>query len=447
MASTACMSAAKHAVSSVREGVLFCGHGAMPNIRGGIIVKENTKQAHVDTDYSLESVPKTARKGFLPMFFIMLGFTFFSASMSVGAKLGNGLDLTGFMAAVLAGGVLLSAYTGVLGYIGSETGLSLDLLARRSFGTKGSYLPSALISFTQIGWFGVGAAMFAVPAAELLHVSPILLVAAAGVCMTASAYFGIKGLEIVSYVSVPLIAVLGIYSMVTATAQGGGLEAIFNRSAGSITVFGGIGLVIGSFVSGGTATPNFTRFAKTNRTAIISTVVAFLLGNTLMFAFGAVGGAFTGKDDIFYVMIAQGLAIPALIVLGANIWTTNDNALYTSGLGLSNITKVRKRPMVLVAGVVGTVTALWLYNNFVGWLSFLNATLPPVGALIALDFFLHRDAYKEGSEPTERFNWGSIAGVVVGALVGNYLPFGIASINAMIAACACYLLAGLFKKK
>lgn len=38
--------------------------------------------------------------------------------------------------------------------------------------------------------------------------------------------------------------------------------------------------------------------------------------------FGAVGGAFTGADDIFYVMIAQGLAIPALIVLGANIWTT-----------------------------------------------------------------------------------------------------------------------------
>ena len=35
--------------------------------------------------------------------------------------------------------------------------------------------------------------------------------------------------------------------------------------------------------------------------------------------------SFTGKDDIFYVMIAQGLAVPAIIVLGANIWTTNNN--------------------------------------------------------------------------------------------------------------------------
>ena len=52
----------------------------------------NRNQQHKDTDYSFEAVPQKARKGFLPMFFIMLGFTFFSASMSVGAKLGNGLD-------------------------------------------------------------------------------------------------------------------------------------------------------------------------------------------------------------------------------------------------------------------------------------------------------------------------------------------------------------------
>ena len=163
------------------------------------------------------------------MFFIMLGFTFFSASMSVGAKLGNGLDFKGFALAVLIGSVILSAYTGILGYIGSKTGMSLDLLAQRSFGKFGSFLPSALITFTQIGWFGVGVAMFAVPAAEVLNINPLWLIAAAGLCMTASAYFGVKGLEIVSYISVPLIAALGIYSMVTATNDGGGLIAIFAK--------------------------------------------------------------------------------------------------------------------------------------------------------------------------------------------------------------------------
>ena len=47
------------------------------------VIAEKTK---VDQDYSLEKVPETARKGFWSMFFVMLGFTFFSASMSVGAK-------------------------------------------------------------------------------------------------------------------------------------------------------------------------------------------------------------------------------------------------------------------------------------------------------------------------------------------------------------------------
>lgn len=400
-----------------------------------------------DKDYSLERVPKWARKNFWPMFFIMLGFTFFSASMSVGAKLGIGLDLTGFIWAVLIGSILLGTYTGVLGYIGCETGMSLDLLAQHSFGSKGSYLPSALISFTQIGWFGVGAAMFAVPAAELLHVSPVILVVIAGACMTFSAYFGIDGLEIVSYVSVPLIAILGITSMVMAVAQGGGIEAVFAQSSGTLTITGGVGLVIGSFVSGGTATPNFTRFARNGKIAIITTVIAFFLGNALMFSFGAVGGAFTGKDDIFYVMIAQGLTIPALLALGANIWTTNDNALYTSGLGLSNITKIRKKPMVLVAGVIGTVAALWLYNNFIGWLNFLNTALPPVGVLVALDYFLHRHDYGEKEAVTVNVRWGSVIGVLAGALAGNFISVGIASVNAMVVACICYLVIGAFERK
>lgn len=407
------------------------------------VAKDKVK--HADVDFSLERVPLTARKPFIAMFVIMLGFTFFSASMSVGAKMANGLDLTQFLWAVLIGGVILGAYTGVLAYISNETGMSLDLLTHRSFGTIGSFLPSALISFTQIGWFGVGVAMFAYPAAELLKIPVWVLVVLAGIAMTSSAYFGIKGLEIVSYVSVPLITILGTYSMITAVRDGGGIVSIFDKSTGGMTLFAAIGMVIGSFVSGGTATPNFTRFAKTKKSAVITTVIAFFLGNTLMFMFGAVGGAYTGQEDIFYVMIAQGLAIPALIVLGANIWTTNDNALYTGGLGLSNITKIRKRPMVLVSGVIGTATAIWLYNNFIGWLSFLNATLPPIGAIITIDYFLNRGKYtEENDDKLRKVNVFALLGVVAGALVGNFVKWGISAINAMVVACIVYYLGTKF---
>lgn len=365
------------------------------------------------------------------MFFVMVGFTFFSASMSVGAKLGNGLDLSGFIWACIIGGVILSAYCGVLAFIGASTGMTMDLLCRRAFGTKGSYLSSFLLGFTQIGWFGVGVAMFSIPAAELLGVNEWVLTIIAGLLMTATAATGMKGLEIVAYISVPLIVILGVYSMITAGVEGGGLAAIFGQSAGKISLFTGVGYVIGSFISGGTATPNFIRFAKNRKVAVWTTVIAFFLGNTLMFCFGAIGGAFTGKEDIFYVMIAQGLAIPALIVLGANIWTTNNNALYTGGLGLANITGKPMKHLTWVAGIIGTALAIWLYYNFVGWLNILNCALPPIGMIVILDYFKNRSKY-DGKHTEAVVNWFNVLGIIAAAIVANFLQWGIAAVNAMV---------------
>jgi cytosine permease len=178
-------------------------------------------------------------------------------------------------------------------------------------------------------------------------------------------------------------------------------------------------------------------------------VFAFLIGNTLMFLFGGVAGAATGQNDIFYVMITQGafMGAAAFVVLGANIWTTNDNALYTGAMGLSNITKVRKRPMVIVAGVLGTVLAVWLYNNFCNWLTILNASLPCVGAVIAVDYFRNREKYRAAEEDDRQINWAAIAAVAVGFAVGNLtagnfikdFTWGIAAINNMASAVIVYL--------
>jgi cytosine permease len=242
--------------------------------------------------------------------------------------------------------------------------------------------------------------------------------------------------------------------MVKSTIEGGGLNAIFDKSTGGLTLFSAIGLVIGSFVSGGTATPNFVRFAKNNKTAVITTVIAFFLGNTLMFCFGGVAGAFTGSNDIFWVMIELNLGIWAFLVLGANIWTTNDNALYTGALGLSNITGKSKKMMVILSGIIGTVAAIWLYNNFCNWLTILNATLPAVGVILVADFFLDRKKYAAGVEAPKDTNWAAIIGVIAGAIVGNLtggniipgFTFGIAAVNNMVVSFACYYIGRLVKK-
>ncbi len=169
--------------------------------------------------------------------------------MWVGQQLAEGLDFYGFIKSLILGGMILGLYTGLLGYVGAKTGLSMDLLAKRAFGEKGSYISSAMISFTQIGWFGVGVAMFAIPVAnELLGGSKVAmwgLVIVAGGCMTASAYFGIDSLTLISYIAVPLVAVLGTVAMILAVQRGDGtIIDQFAKSSGTISVIGGAGMVV-----------------------------------------------------------------------------------------------------------------------------------------------------------------------------------------------------------
>lgn len=311
-----------------------------------------------DVDFADSAVPSSARKNVVTMFMIMLGFTFFSASMWVGQQLADGLDFWGFLGSLILGGIILGIYTGLLGYVGAKTGLSLDLLSQRAFGEKGSYLPSAMTSFTQIGWFGVG-----------------------------------------------------------------------------------------SFVSGGTATPNFARFAKNGKAGAITTVVAFFIGNSLMFFFGAVSSIFVGGNDIFEVMVRLNLFYLAVLVLGLNIWTTNDNALYTAGLGLANIFHQRKKPMVLLSGIIGTVASVWLYYNFCGWLNILNCTLPPVGMILVLAYFMNKEDFETDQPKLKTVDWFAVAGVILGAIVANLLHWGIASINGMVVAAVCYCVGQAVNKR
>lgn len=416
--------------------------------------KNSAKAKTTDVDYAETAVPQEGRRGFVTMFMIMLGFTFFSASMWAGQEMAAGLDFWGFVKALMLGGAILGAYTGLLGYVGAKTGMSMDLLARKAFGERGSCLSSAMISFTQIGWFGVGVAMFALPVSkELLGGSDTamwILVILAGGCMTASAYFGIESLTIISYIAVPLVGILGTVAMVMAVSRGDGtIIDQFAVSSGSLTVIGGAGLVIGSFVSGGTATPNFTRFAKDAKSGTIATVVAFFFGNSLMFFFGAIAYIFVGGNDIFEVMIRLGLFQLAVVVLGLNIWTTNDNALYSAGLGLANIFHQKKKPMVLVSGIIGTVLSVWLYNNFTGWLNILNCTLPPVGIILVLSYFMNPGAYEKGAEEKNpvNVNWFAVGGVILGAVTANILHWGIASINGMVVAALCYVIGCFVQKK
>lgn len=400
-----------------------------------------TVQTHApDHDFALQPVPQAQKRGFWAMLAVMLGFTFFSASMWAGGTLGTGLTPGQFVLAVLAGNLILGTYTGLLSHVAATTGLSTHLLARYSFGKKGSHIASFLLGATQVGWFGVGVAMFALPVQKATGINLNLLILAGGLLMTSTAYFGFKALTVLSLIAVPSIAVLGSYSVLSAVDTLGGLQGIMQLTPkDTLSLASALTICVGSFISGGTLTPDFARFAKTRRIGVVTTVAAFFLGNSLMFIFGAMGAAAYGQADISEVLFLQGLILPAIIVLGLNIWTTNDNALYASGLGFSNITGIPKNKIVVFNGVVGTLLAMWLYNNFVGWLTFLGSTLPPIGGIILADYFLikKRRYIQLDKVQMKDFNPPAIAAWIIGVLLAKYVP-GVPPLNAVFGAAISY---------
>ena len=473
----------------------------------------SNQQSNPGHDFELGAVAESQKRGFWSMFVIMMGFTFFSASMWVGLNLANGLTASRFFWAVMAGNLILGVYTGLLAYPAARTGLSVHLLSRYSFGVFGSDIPSTVLAITQIGWFGVGVAMFSIPTTVWLNDASFLqgtwfaagpdispwgvtaplharllwtITLVAGAAMTSSAYFGIKALHVISIVAVPAIAVLGGWSAIQALffdkpefilANNETLAASLQTAGqtirtgwdalvqhqpvdaktGASTAIGmvlAISMGIGSFVSGGSCTPDFTRFAKSPKIAVGTTVLAFFIGNSLMFFFGGAAAMVYNKNDISEVLKIQGLLAPAVIVLLLNIWTTNDNALYTSGLGLSNIVRLPKRYMVLFNGIVGTLAGLWLYDNFCGWLNILNTFIPPCGAILITDYFLVRKrSYPTMSE--KKFvpvSWPAVISWALGSVValagfnkfglGDLAPFlmkGIPAINGMAVTAVAYL--------
>ncbi len=68
------------------------------------------------TDYPLSEVPWDSRKGLLSTSVVLLGFTFFTATMWAGGSLGTAFELQELLWIILIGNILLGVYASALAY-------------------------------------------------------------------------------------------------------------------------------------------------------------------------------------------------------------------------------------------------------------------------------------------------------------------------------------------
>lgn len=370
------------------------------------------------------------KKSNLDILMIMFGFTFFSGSMLIGQKMSLGMEFSNFLVCILIGGVILGIFGGILGYIGAKTGKDMKELSHMSFGKNGSYLPSLLVGITQIGWYGVGISMFAVPVANLIFPNNMFalysLIALFGVFMTISTFIGIESITKVSYLAVTIILLFGCISIIYAFNRQS-IDIITSFGKGDkISILVGLEMVIGSYISGAITTPNFSKYGKNPKFIAIICFCAFLLGNGLMIIFGASSNILVGGSDIFNIFTYFGFEILGIVVLGLNIWSSCDNGLYSAGLEFENIFKVSHKKIILFSGFASTIFSYYLYNNFVDFLSIMNYLLPPIEVVLIINYVTKNDY------SNKNINFINCMAVIIGGISAYFLKFGISSINAII---------------
>ncbi|WP_339510561.1 cytosine permease [Pseudomonas sp. RL_15y_Pfl2_60] len=401
-----------------------------------------------DSDYPLSEVPQGARKGLFSTSILLFGFTFFTATMFAGGKIGMAFDFTSLIWAAVIGNLLLGLYAAVLGLIACRSGLNSVLMGRFCFGEVGSKLSDVLLGFTQIGWYAWGTATIAIVLVKILGLpegltTTLMVLFGFGFCITA--FIGYKGLDMLSRVAVPAMIVLLGCSLWIATRDAGGMSALMAiEPKESMSLSVAITMVFGTFVSGATQATNWTRFAKSGRVAMLSSLLGFFIGNGLMIIAGAYGAIVYQQPDVVEVLVLQGLSMAAVVMLFLNLWTTQDNTIYNFAAAGCNLLRTDRRKLVTVAGAgIGTLLAIaGMYEMLIPFLILLGSIIPPIGGVIMADFFYgHKGRYPKLAETQlPAFNWIGLGAYAIGAVCAYVSPWVAPLVGIGVAAFAYMLL-------
>lgn len=398
-------------------------------------------------DYPLSAVPQSARKPFWSLALLLMGFALTSTTLFAGGALGPAFSFPQLLGIIAIGNLILGSYCAALGYIASQTGLSTVLMARFSFGNIGSRWVDFILGFTQIGWYAfttaiVVQALFGALGVTNTGFAYYLLVFLFNYAFCATAYIGYRAIDWLSRLAVPAMLVLVALSLALAFRDYG--SATLPDPTGSMGIGTALAIVIGTFISGGTQATNWSRFASSGKSAVWSTLSAFLLVNGLLVFAGAFCTWVYGSEDLIQAMATQGILAGGILLLILNVWTTQDNTIYAFSVAGANMFRTPKRHAFVLGGATFALilTLSGIYNFLPDYLIFLGTVIPPVGGIIMVDFWLrHRGRFPALSAPLPAMNWAGVTAYAIASVVAyatGQLGLGIGPVNGILTAAALY---------
>lgn len=383
-------------------------------------------------DYPREPVPQSARKPWYSIAMVWTGIYISMAAILDGLAIIGGLTFKSALIALFCGFIIFIGLTALQGSIGTETGLSTYVIAKQSFGLSGSHVVSIISLIVNFGWYAINVRALSESVVIILgwgnvNVFSLLL----GVLMMITATVGYKGIEALSMPTVIYTFLFMIVSTVRVfLSEHIVLSEVITRAplGESMSLATGISILVGAMAAGAVNSPDVMRFSRKtsdNFKGLYLIGLPLAITQPIMAIFL---GLFVGSSDFPTVMMTIGGFWGLLmIILGA--WTSNDNALYSASLALSEIFPRIKRWKLAIGLGVGAsgLAALINLGMYTNMMLLMGSFLVPILGITICDFFvLPKFNLEKGLalKHNEKINNAAIITWIVGGIFEAGLDFG-----------------------
>jgi nucleobase:cation symporter-1, NCS1 family len=352
--------------------------------------------------------------------------------------------------------ILLNAHAG------TKYGVPFPVFVRASFGVRGANFAAIARALVACGWFGIqtwlgGAALDALVTAAWggwanipghTFIAFVVFWAVQLVIILT----GIEGVKWFEAFSAPLLIGGGVALLIWGFVAGGGVANVFSTSAelqqGNAPFWAlfwpSLAANVGYWITLSLNIPDFTRYAKTQRSQVIGQAIGLPLTMT---AFSFIGIAVTAATIVVFdeaiwdpVALVTRLTgdIPALLILAmfiiaiAQISTNMAANVVSPSFDFSNLAPkyISFRTGGIITAVIGVVSFPWLILETAGayiftWLVGYGSLLGAIGAVMIVDYWIVRRRQLELAELYKMngrysysggWNWKAIAAVFIGVI-------------------------------
>lgn len=417
----------------------------------------NKKATKVEST-TLERVSDDERKSWVDVALIQAGVMICVPSLMLGGLLAESMSLSNAIISGVIGYILSIVVTSIMGMQGSDLGVPTCVAALSAFGKSGTrILISTLFTISMIGWFALQTSVCGSAFSNLLSESfginfpQKASIIIWGIIMLITAVYGIDALKGLNTFAVPALVVVTTIGCFMAI-RSYGTEGIFlQKEQEGMSIMGGIALTI-SFMSVGMVTaPDFTRYQRTRKDAVKSSVIGIMPAGIAMLVMGAIMSRVTGQYDISVILCDIGIPLLGMLVLILATWTTNTTNAYSAGLNIVlmlHLKDDRRALVTMVAGLIGTIlSVVGIINYFENFLLWVGYAFTPIAGVMMADYWIVRKAKTENWDYIEGWDWIGVIAWGIGVAVTVLIPQGFPIMQGMFASLAVFAVLKYFIRR